>query len=139
MNNRDDLKPPRVAPRLRAAPKIRQLLWCDFPRDSQLPEMWKTRPVIVMSFRNTMHGAVTVVPCTTLAQPENAWAVPVSVSFGADGCWALANFPATVAVSRLSPDKSGVPRVNDEEFDRLVGRLMQWLPSVRLDKTMISV
>ncbi len=38
-------------PRIIAAPKIRQLYWCDFWCDAQLPEMWKTRPVIVVSYR----------------------------------------------------------------------------------------
>jgi mRNA interferase MazF len=135
MIDRDSEKPPRIHPRLKAAPKIRQLLWCDFPRDAQLPEMWKTRPVVVVSFRNTLHGIATVVPCTTLPQPENDWAVWVSVSFTGGGCWALANYPSTIAVSRLSPDKGGVLRVQRPEFDRLLERLRQWLPGPDLDKS----
>jgi len=34
-------KPPRIQPVLKAAPKIRQILWCNFPNDAQLPESWK--------------------------------------------------------------------------------------------------
>src|SRR3546814_13095878 len=60
--------PPKVEPRVTAAPSIRQLYWCDFPQDAQLPEFWKRRPVIIVSFKNTLHGAVTVVPCSTAAQ-----------------------------------------------------------------------
>ena len=56
-------KPARVQPRVKAAPKIRQLYWCDFPKDAQLPEFWKTRAVLIMSVRNTLHGAVTRTPC----------------------------------------------------------------------------
>jgi hypothetical protein len=49
-------KPPRVQPRILAAPKIRQIYWCDFWLDAHLPEMWKTRPVVVVSYKNTLHG-----------------------------------------------------------------------------------
>src|SRR3546814_4416941 len=63
-----------------AAPSIRQLYWCDFPQDAQLPEFWKRRPVIIVSFKNTLHGAVTVVPCSTAAQPGNKWAFPLQTT-----------------------------------------------------------
>jgi mRNA interferase MazF len=54
--------PPKVSPQLVSAPKIRQLLWCDFPKDAHLPEFWKRRPVIIISYRNKLHGAVTIIP-----------------------------------------------------------------------------
>jgi mRNA interferase MazF len=55
-------KPPWVPPRIKAAPKIRQVYWCDLWRDARLPEMWKTRPVIVVSYKNTLTGACLVLP-----------------------------------------------------------------------------
>ncbi len=55
-------QPPSVKPRIIAAPKIRQICWCDFWNDSRLPEMWKTRPVVVVSFKNPLHGPCTAVP-----------------------------------------------------------------------------
>ena len=58
-------KPPPVKPRIIAAPKLRQIYWCDFPLDAQLPEMWKTRPVVVISYKNILHGPCTVIPMTT--------------------------------------------------------------------------
>lgn len=58
--------------------KVRQLLWCDFPQDAQLPEFWKRRPVVILSHKNTLHGAVTVIPCSTQAQPGNKWAFPLN-------------------------------------------------------------
>src|SRR5476651_1142875 len=97
-------KPPRVAPRLKAAPKIRQIYWCDFWQDAQLPEMWKTRPVIIISGNNTLHGVCTVVPFST--EPENAknpWGLPYTLPDGAT--FAICNHIYTVAVSRLSPHR----------------------------------
>jgi len=44
-------KPPWVVPRIKAAPKIRQIYWCEYWQDARLPEMWKTRPVIVISYK----------------------------------------------------------------------------------------
>jgi hypothetical protein len=33
----EELPPPRVNPRLLVVPAIRELYWCDFPADAQLP------------------------------------------------------------------------------------------------------
>ena len=64
-------KPPWVQPRIKAAPKIRQIYWCDYWKDARLPEMWKTRPVIVVSYKNTLHGPCLVVPVSTEPQDNN--------------------------------------------------------------------
>lgn len=122
--------PPKVAPRLVAAPKIRQLLWCDFPQDAQLPEFWKRRPIIVLSYRNTLHGAVTVVPCSTQAQPENAWAFPLRTTIDGRAAWAICDKPSTVAVSRLLPDRSGIARMPEDEFHELLKLVLEWLPKI---------
>ena len=58
-------KPPWVQPQIKAAPKIRQIYWCDYWKDARLPEMWKTRPVIVVSYKNTLTGPCRVVPVST--------------------------------------------------------------------------
>ena len=121
--------PPKVAPRLVAAPKIRQLLWCDFPQDAQLPEFWKRRPVIIVSYRNTLHGAVTVVPCSTQAQPGNKWAVPLHTTIDGRAAWAICDKMTTVAVSRLVPDKAGIVRMPEAEFDDIVRLVLDWLPT----------
>jgi mRNA interferase MazF len=123
-----DQPPPRVKPRLVAAPKIRQLLWCDFPLDAQLPEFWKRRPVIIASFRNQLAGAVTVIPCTTKPQPGNEWALPLATSIDGRPAWAICDKPSTVAVSRLSVDRRGIKRLTDVEFDEVIRLLLRWLP-----------
>lgn len=128
MSAHDQSPPPRVAPRLVGAPKIRQLFWCDFPKDAQLPEFWKRRPVIVVSYRNVLHGAVTVIPCSTQAQPGNAWAFPLRTTIDGRAAWAICDKPTTVAVSRLLPDKGGVKRLPEAEFDEMLGLVLDWLP-----------
>jgi mRNA interferase MazF len=128
MNAHIQEAPPRVAPRLKGAPKIRQLFWCDFPQDAQLPEFWKRRPVIVISYRNTLHGAVTVIPCSTQAQPGNKWAVPLQTTIDGRAAFAICDKMTTVAVSRLVPDKGGIARMPEAEFDAIVRVALAWLP-----------
>lgn len=122
------LPPPKVAPRLGAAPKIRQFLWCDFPKDAQLPEFWKRRPVIVLSYRNTLHGTVTVVPCSTQTQPNNPWAFPLRTTIDGRAAWAICDKLTSVAVSRLLPDKGGIVRMPEDEFDDMLRIVELWLP-----------
>lgn len=121
--------PPKVAPRVISAPRIRQLYWCDFPQDAQLPEFWKRRPVVILSPRNTLHGAVTVVPCSTQAQPGNKWAFPLQTTIDGRAAWAICDKLTTVAVSRLVPDKGGIMRMPEPEFEAMLKLVLAWLPS----------
>lgn len=121
--------PPRVPPRVTSAPKHRQLYWCDFPQDAQLPEFWKRRPVIVLSYRNTLHSAVSVIPCSTAAQPGNKWAFPLQTTIDGRAAFAICDKITTVAVSRLVPDKGGIPRMPEAEFDQLLALVLAWLPT----------
>ena len=122
--------PPRVAPRLKAAPKIRNLYWCDFPEDAQLPEFWKRRPVIIVSRKRALHGAVTVIPCSTDPQDDNEWAVKIKTSIDNRESWAICDKPCTVAVSRLLPHSGAVPRLPHDEFALVLGKLLEWLPAL---------
>src|SRR5262245_57179109 len=92
-------KPPRLQPRIKAAPKIRQLYWCDFPKDAQLPEFWKTRAVLIMSFRNALHGTVTVLPCSSQDQGDNKWAYRLKTTIDGEPSWAICDKPMSFAVS----------------------------------------
>ena len=125
-----DVEPRRVPVRIRAAPKIRAVYWCDFPEDAHFPEFWKTRPVVVVSFRTTLNGAVTVLPMSTAPQDENPWAV--SIAAGADGrpSWVICDKPSTVATSRLAPVKGKVPRLAVDEFEAVLQKLLDWLPKL---------
>ena len=123
-------KPPRVAPRIRAAPKIRQLFWCDFPEDAHLPEFWKTRPVLVISFKNSLSGAVTVLPCSSQDQEGNQWACKLTTTIDGERSWAICDKPCTVAVSRLTPHKEGIKRLPEDEFNQVLDLMFQWLPVI---------
>lgn len=123
-----EVKPPKVQPRIIAAPKLRQLYWCDFWRDAQLPEMWKTRPVIVASYKNGLHSPCLVVPTSTEPQGSNRWAWELSSSIDGQRSWAICNQPSTIAPSRLSQAKGKIPMISEADFDEVLSRLMAWLP-----------
>ena len=106
-----DQQPPRVQPRIQAAPKIRQIYWCDFPRDAQLPEMWKRRPVVVMSYKNSLHGPCLVVPTTTLPQGNSQWAYQLTPHVDGRVNWAICNHLYTIAPSRLLPSRGPIPQI----------------------------
>lgn len=130
MGTSTETRPPAFPPQLKAAPKIRQMYWCDFPQDAHLPEFWKRRPVIVVSYRNTLSGAVTVIPCSTLDQAGNPWAVPLSISMTPGvSSWAICDKPYTVAVSRLFPERAGIPRLPATDFNAILSKLLEWLPT----------
>ena len=121
-------KPPKYPPKLKSAPKTRGIYWCDFPQDAHLPEFWKLRPVLIISLKNKLFGAVTVIPLTSLEQRENPWAYELSQLFAGKKSFAICDKPTTVAVSRLSPPKSGITRITQEEFESVLAVLYRWLP-----------
>jgi mRNA interferase MazF len=118
--------PPWIKPRILAAPKIKQVYWCDFWQDARLPEMWKTRPVIVVSYKNTLNGPCTVIPLSTEPQDDNVWAVQLVVE-GVKG-WAICNQPSTVSPSRFSQFKGKIPKISDADFNQVLEILVKWLP-----------
>lgn len=121
-------RPPRVEPRLAAAPKIRQFFWCDFPADAQLPELWKRRPVVILSPRAKRYGAATVIGCTTKAQSDPRCSFPLRTTIDGRAAWAICDKPATVAVSRLLPDKGGIVRMPEDEFHEMLALVLACLP-----------
>jgi riboflavin synthase len=123
-------KPPRIEPSILAAPKIRQLYWCDFPEDAQLPEFWKRRPVIIISYKNRRHGTVTVIPCSTVEQLGNPWAHPLSKGIDDKQSWAICDKPTTVATSRLIMQRSAISRVREDDFNEILKKLFTWLPTL---------
>ncbi len=124
-----ELPPPKMAPRVRAAPKIRQLYWCDFPEDAQLPEFWKRRPVVIISYKNTLHGAVSVIPCSSQNQTNNTWAYELATTMDGTPSWAICDKLTCVAVSRLAPPGTGgIPRLPENEFNGILAVVFRWLP-----------
>lgn len=123
-------KPPRYKPRILAVPAIRQFYWCDFPKDAHLPEFWKRRPVLILSYKNVLHGTVTVIPCSSQDQAGNPWAHKLAHSIDGSPSWAICDKLTSVAVSRLTPDKDGIHRLSEDEFHKVLELVLKWLPKV---------
>lgn len=124
----EETPPPRIAPRLKSAPRIRQVYWCDLPVDAQLPEFWKRRPVLIVSKTATLNGAVLVLPFTTKSQPDNPMAFPMASPITGKKSWVICDYLTTVAVSRLHMPGRAVPRISQEDFNRIIGIALQNLP-----------
>lgn len=111
---------------LKAAPAIRNIYWCEFPADMRFPEFWKTRQVVVVSFKNALTGPILVVPMTTAAQLGYKWAVKLAKNPNPKNTcdvWVVCNHLYTVACSRLSTFGGVVPRLGEEEFRAINGRI----------------
>lgn len=121
-------QPVHVQPRLRNAPRIRQLYWCDFPNDAQLPEMWKKRPVVIISKVVHYNGTATVLPITTKDQTGNPFAFRLQTRMSQRPAWALCDKITSLAVSRFHPNENGDVRMPIDEFNRMLGVLLAYLP-----------
>lgn len=122
-------KPPRRQPKLIQAPKIREVYYCEFWQDAQLPEFWKIRPVIIISGPRELFGSVTVIPVTSSPHPGNKLTFCLTTPIGKyEQSWAVCNYPVTVAVSRLSPVKNVTPRIEQAELEEIFLRLKRWIP-----------
>lgn len=125
-------QPPRIPPRVISAPKPRQVYWCDFPKDAQLPEFWKRRPVVILSAKAQLYGVVTVVPLSSKAQPDN----PLALAFqsplpGENISWAICSHVMTIAVSRLAPPSKVIPRMDDKDFQHVLALVHSTIPIPR--------
>jgi mRNA interferase MazF len=127
-----DGRPPRVTPSIKAAPAIRQVYWCDFWEDTRLPEMWKRRPIIVLSYKNSLYGPCSVIACSTDPQEGKSaeWAHALSISLDGRTTSAVCNHIYTVSPSRLHVDKGGIRRLPEAEFNLILTKVLKWLPKI---------
>ncbi|MES1200294.1 MAG: type II toxin-antitoxin system PemK/MazF family toxin [Pseudomonadota bacterium] len=124
-------RPPAIPPKIVGAPKIRQFYWCEFWQDAILSEMWKTRPVLIVSYRNTLYGPCSVLPVSTDPQEGKSADWAHRLSFSLDGHsenWVVCNHIYTVSPRRLSPFRGVPPRMQEGEFNDVLKRLFRWLP-----------
>lgn len=126
--SQDDEPPPRIPPHLKSAPKIRQVYWCNLPRDAHLPEMWKCRPVVILSPKSTLFGTTLIVPCSTKEQTGIASAFKLRTSIDGRNTWAICDKLMTVAVSRLLPTHGAITRMPPPEFDEMLRVIFALLP-----------
>ena len=96
-----------------------------------LPEMWKMRPVLVVSYRNTLSGPCLVLPVSTDPQEGQSaeWAHKLSFQLtGSRDNWVVCNHLYTVSPSRLSAFPTPIPRLAEDEFSAVLTRAYRWLP-----------
>ena len=130
--------PKQYAVRLRAAPKLGNLYWCTFPDPEHvhLPEMWKTRPVIVISRRNRLIGKVSALPLSTeIRNRDNKHSFQLSRQIcellTGDETWVLCDHIVTVSTSRLSQVRGYVPSVRGQELAEILDLMHSALGSAR--------
>ena len=118
--------------RISAAPKVRQVYWCDFWLDASPPEMTKKRPVVIVSYKNVLQGHCLVLPMSTNEQTGDSakWAHKLSIKpDGVRHSWVICNHLYTVSTTRLEQIGGRVPRLGTEEFNAILGRMFDWLPT----------
>lgn len=123
----DEVRPEWQYIALKAAPRLGDIYWCDFhaPEYVHLPEMWKRRPVIVVSRKNVIKGAVMILPFSTNEKNSTnkmAYPVPEAVieKLGADISWVLCDHICTVANSRLRPTHGKVLTLKGAELSDIL-------------------
>ncbi len=85
--------------------------------------------MIVVSYKNTLHGPCLVVPTSTEPRDDaDPWAYKLSVQIEAVQSWALCNMLSTVSPSRFSQFKGKIPLSPEADFNEVLGRVMKWLP-----------
>jgi mRNA interferase MazF len=125
-----DAKPRPQKPRIKAAPKPRQIYWCEFWSDAIAPEMWKTRPIIIISHKNRLYGPCLVIPTTTDPDNElNPWAYKLPEIEGELQSWAICNHLITISTSRLSQFSGRIPKLPQQDFDAILELVRGWIPS----------
>lgn len=86
--------------------------------------------MVILSYRATLFGSVTVIPCSTQAQQDPRLAFPLRTTIDGRAAWAICDKPTTVAVSRLLPDKNGIVRMPEDEFHALLRIVLDLLPKL---------
>jgi mRNA interferase MazF len=91
----------------------------------------KTRPVIVVSYKNTLHGPCLVVPVSTEPQDDNPWAHRLSIDIEGKGVvsWAVCNQPTTMSPSRFSQFQGNKPLLPKADFNQVLEKLLKFLPA----------
>jgi mRNA interferase MazF len=98
-----------------------------------LPEMWKTRPVLVISYKNMLNGPCLVAAISTAAQLDRAerWAHELSLPLEPGVIsFVVCNHIYTVSPSRLSQFKGDIPRLDEPEFNIILAKVLDWLPKL---------
>lgn len=121
------------APRVKAAPKTRQVFLCEYPAVEHTfkPEFYKIRPVVILSKNSTKFGVVTVLPITSSRQKDDKFSVPLASPIDGRDSWVVCNHVHTVSVRRLIPPRGSISRISDETFQEILAKVCKNLPMPR--------
>ena len=126
--------PRKIGVRIKSAPSIRQIYWCNFDMQPILPEMGKKRPALILSYKNNLKGHCLVLPISTSDQIGSSaeWAHQLSLELESGRrSYVICNHLYTVSTSRLQPlHKTSVPRLAESEFNQILTKVLAWLPKL---------
>lgn len=125
------MPPAKIPPTITRAPKIGQFFWCPFPPGAISPEMWKTRPVIVVSHRSKINGICTVVPTSSDEQDCNPWSFALARSIDGKPSWALCNQITSISTARLQMTGKGPVIAQDGDIQGILNKIREWMPAPR--------
>ncbi|MCY3878988.1 MAG: type II toxin-antitoxin system PemK/MazF family toxin [Rhodobacteraceae bacterium] len=130
MKNNTEKLPGERRLRIKSAPRIRQVFWCDYPNPehTQKPEFYKTRPVVVLSRNSTLHGVVIVVPLSGKQQTDERNTLKIRSPIDGDDCWVVCNHVHTVSTRRLNPPSQVIPKVTEDDFEEIKEKVCNNLP-----------
>ena len=124
---------PVVRHRIKVVPAIRNVYYRGFA-DAALPlEFSKRRPVIVVSYKNSLSGPIFVMPITTQAQAGNPWAIKLGRNpTPGETCdvWVVCNQLYPVSCARLTATHGVVARLTPVEFRPLHEMVLKWVPAL---------
>ncbi|MDE0304226.1 MAG: type II toxin-antitoxin system PemK/MazF family toxin [Albidovulum sp.] len=120
--------------RIKSAPKIRQVFWCNYPEleHTEIPEFYKRRPVVVISRKSTLYGVATIVPITGKPQKDSQNSLRIRSPINGRDAWIVCNHVHTVSTRRLDVPAGGIPRIPDDVFQEILKKVYRNLPLPRL-------
>ena|SRR6218665_159468 len=105
-------------------PRPGEIFICDYPKDMRVPEMVKTRPVVVISPRLRGRGnLITIVPLSATKPQtimpyhyELSLAHPLPSPWDANPCWAICDHPMAVGFDRINLIRLGKDQYGKRKY-----------------------
>lgn len=120
---------------IKAAPRLGNIYWCKFPDPEHvcLPEMWKERPIVIISNKDLrIKGSCLVAPMSTDPQITNQWViqVPDYIIGKIDNrkSWILCSQIITVSTSRLRQINGTTLKLEGNDIAAVLDMVRSWIP-----------
>ena len=121
MTTDDADRPPRYPCRIVGAPSIRQLFWCDLPKDAICQSCGSVDLCSSSHSKTPDPAPLPSCPARRRIRAGNVWAYRLKTTIDGHPSWVICDKPSTVAVSRLASDKGGVRRLAGSGVQRCPG------------------